>query len=196
MTGGQTGRWIDVSRLPQDVVAVIESLAPGEDLLVKRDGRPIATITGSIDPVDTGTPVESAAYDDVTVVATAMKLSPSARASLSDQLGPDYIVLDMNSAPESAEVLLIPPVSPQLIGIMRGKFPKARVVIAEVEDRELGITYQGPLGRLINAGADVYVPPSTIPRLAQQLDRAVTQLNQLTGDTPATPLVIEAGPLE
>lgn len=196
MTGGQTGRWIDVSRLPQDVVAVIEALAPGEDLLVKRDGRPIATITGSIDPVDTGTPVESAAYDDVTVVATAMKLSPSARASLSDQLGPDYIVLDMNSAPESAEVLLIPPVSPQLIGIMRGKFPKARVVIAEVEDRELGITYQGPLGRLINAGADVYVPPSTIPRLAQQLDRAVTQLNQLTGDTPATPLVIEAGPLE
>lgn len=196
MTGGQTGRWIDVSRLPQDVVAVIESLAPGEDLLVKRDGRPIATITGSIDPVDTGTPVESAAYDDVTVVATAMKLSPSARASLSDQLGPDYIVLDMNSAPESAEVLLIPPVSPQLIGIMRGKFPKARVVIAEAEDRELGITYQGPLGRLINAGADVYVPPSTIPRLAQQLDRAVTQLNQLTGDTPATPLVIEAGPLE
>lgn len=196
MTGGQTGRWIDVSRLPQDVVAVIESLAPGEDLLVKRDGRPIATITGSIDPVDTGTPVESAAYDDVTVVATAMKLSPSARASLSDQLGPDYIVLDMNSAPESAEVLLIPPVSPQLIGIMRGKFPKARVVIAEVEDRELGITYQGPLGRLINAGADVYVPPSTIPRLAQQLDRAVTQLNQLTGDTPATPLLIEAGPLE
>ncbi|XVV01231.1 hypothetical protein ACQPW3_27955 [Actinosynnema sp. CA-248983] len=77
---------------------------------------------------------------------------------------------------------------------MRGKFPKARVVVAEVEDRELGITYQGPLGRLIDAGADVYVPPSTIPRLAQQLDRAVTQLNQLTGDTPATPLVIEAGP--
>ncbi len=205
MTGGQNARWIDVTRLPEDIVALIDALDPGEDLLVKRDGKPIATLSstpGTFDAAgfaDPGSRVgqaderPSSAYEDVTVVATAMKLSASARASLSARLGPDYIVLDMNSAPESAEVLLIPPVSPQLIGILRSKFPKARVIIAEIEDEELGISYHGPVRRLLEAGADVYVPPSTVPRLAEQLDRTMTHLRQLAGNT-ATPLTIESSP--
>lgn len=194
--------WIDATRLPEDVVALIDALGPDEELIVKRDGGPIATISGisgtfpagMVDPDSRGGQAAespSSAYEDVTVVATAMKLSASARASLSDRLGPDYIVLDMHAAPKSAEVLLVPPVSPQLIGNLRSMFPKARVVIAEIEDEELGVSYQGPVRRLLNAGADVYVPPSTIPRLAVQLDRTMTHLRQLTGNTPA-PLTIES----
>jgi len=197
MRAEQSPRWIDCTRLPEDVIAIIETLPPGEDLFVVRDNVPIAKISGTgkpFRPANAGAergPAE--AYDDVTVVATAMKLSSSARATLSSQLGPDYIVLDMHSAPRTAEVLLIPPLSPQLIESLRQSFPKARVVIAEVEDRELGVVYEGPVRRLLDAGADVYFPPSTIPRLAQQLDRTVTHFNQLAAASNApAPLVIES----
>lgn len=197
MRAEETPRWIDYTRLPEDVIATIEALPPGEDLFVVRDNVPIAKISGvgkPFRPAHAGAEAtSSAAYDDVTVVATAMRLSSSARATLSSQLGPDYIVLDMHSAPRTAEVLLIPPLSPQLIGSLRASFPKARVVIAEVEDRELGVVHEGPVRRLLDAGADVYFPPSTIPRLAQQLDRAVTHFNELAaGSTEQAPLVIES----
>lgn len=190
-----TERWIDAGRLPDDVVALIEALGPGEDLVVERDGRPIATITGTsgagiVDPGDRDGRTSSA-YEDVTVVATAMKLSASARASLSARLGPDYIVLDLHAAPETAEVVLAPAVSPQLIGLLRSRFPKARVVIAEIEDEELGISYRGPVSRLLDAGADVYLPPSTVPLLAERLDRTVTRAREITGGDLA-PLVIES----
>ncbi|SDX95127.1 hypothetical protein SAMN05421504_10420 [Amycolatopsis xylanica] len=169
-----------------DLVALIDALGPGEDVLITRDGEPIASISGTVNAERL--PRDS---DDVTVVATAMKLSASARASLSEQLGPDYIVLDMNSAPKSVDVLLTPPHSPQLIGHLKALFPKARVVIAEIEDDEFGVSFEGPVRRLLDAGADTYLPPSSIPRLARQLDRAVTHLNQLTGDA-SVPLTIES----
>ncbi|MFD4671289.1 hypothetical protein ACFWNN_16250 [Lentzea sp. NPDC058450] len=192
MRGERTPQWIDGDRLPEDVLATIEALRPGEDLFVVRDGVPIAKISGAAKPSHAGTASAGDTCDDVTVVATAMKLSKSARTTLSSQLGPDYIVLDMHSAPRTAEVLLVPPLSPQLIGALRESFPKARVVVAEVEDRELGVVHEGPVRRLLDAGADVYFPPSTIPRLAQQLDRTVTHFNQLEAASSApAPLVIE-----
>ncbi|MFD8491778.1 type II toxin-antitoxin system Phd/YefM family antitoxin [Amycolatopsis sp. NPDC059657] len=180
-------RSIDAARLPSELVALIDALRPGEDLLITRDGEPIASISGHAGADESA----SADSDDVTVVATAMKLSAAARASLSEQLGPGYIVLDMKSAPKTVDVLLTPPHSPQLIGHFRSMFPKARVVIAEIEDDEFGVSFEGPVRRLLDAGADTYLPPSSIPRLARQLDRAMTQLNQLTGSTSA-PLTIES----
>lgn len=174
---------IDVGRLPKDVVDLIDALGPGENLVVTRDGEPVATISGvRSEPPRTD-------YDDVTVVATAMKLSASARRSLSAELGSDYLVLDLHSAPATADVLLVPPVSPQLIGSLRAKFPKARVVLAEVEDAELGVSYHGPVRRLLDAGAETYLTSANVPHLARQLDHAVTQRQQLGGGA-ATPLEI------
>jgi len=183
------GDRVDADRLPADLVALIDALGPGENLVVTRDGEPIASISG----LSTTAHAEpsSAIPDDVKVVATAMKLSSSARASLSTRLGPDYIVLDMDAAPKSADVLLTPPVSPQLIGGLRSLFPKARVVITELEDEEFGISYQGPVRRLLDAGADSYLPPSTIPRLAERLTHVVAQLDQLD-NTASTPQVVDA----
>ncbi|MEV4894311.1 hypothetical protein AB0K48_33490, partial [Nonomuraea sp. NPDC055795] len=74
-----------MTRLPEDVVALLDDLPPGENLVVTRDGAPIATITGTVDVVE-GAVVDRAApdevteqapvdYDGVTVVATAMELS-------------------------------------------------------------------------------------------------------------------------
>ncbi|MCU1680587.1 MAG: hypothetical protein JWQ81_1326 [Amycolatopsis sp.] len=192
MVGEQAARSIDATHLPENLVALIDSLGPGQNLLITRDGQSIASISSTVetgigDPAGGG----RGAAGNVTVVATAMELSASARASLSAQLGPDYVVLDMNSAPESVDVLLMPPTSPQLIGHLRSRFPKARIVIAEIEDRELGVSYQGPVRRLLDAGADTYFPPSTIPRLAEQLDRTMIHLAQLTADA-SPPRTIES----
>ena len=189
MTGHQA-RWIDAGRLPEDVLALVGTLRPGEELHIVSDGTTIATISAAVHDGNGGNSGIPAG-EKVTLVATAMKLSESARTTLSAQLGPDYLVVDLHSAPETVDVLLIPPVSPQLIGSLRARFPKAKVVIAEIEDRELGVSYEGPLRRLLDAGADSYLPVGTIPQMARQLDRSLTHLNQITS---ATPLTIESPP--
>ncbi|MGV9776990.1 hypothetical protein [Streptosporangium sp. NPDC003464] len=196
----RAARSIDVTRLPEDVSALIDALEPGEELVITRGGESIAAISSTLRVlhgavVDPGAPEEAEEqppidYDSVTVVATAMKLSASARVSLSTQLGPDYVVLDMHAAPRTADVLLTPPISPQLIAGLRSMFPKARVIITEIEDNELGVNYHGPVRRLLDAGAEAYLPPATIPRLARQLDYTLTQLHQITDDATA-PLEIE-----
>jgi hypothetical protein len=166
-------RRIDVSRLPDDVV---ELLVPGAHLVVTRDGEPIALIRG------TGAVAEPPAETpDVLVVATAMRLSAAARAALSAELGPDYIVLDLRAAPPTADVVLVPPASPQLISGVRAQFPKARILVTEIDDDELGVSYRGPVGRMLAAGAEAYLPPATVPRLAAQLDHAVHRPRPMIG---------------
>ncbi|GAB3502004.1 hypothetical protein [Amycolatopsis cihanbeyliensis] len=179
---------IDITRLPADVVELIDALVPGEDLVITRDGHPVAAISSTCGALDgatigPGSPDEPPPldYDNVTVVATAMKLSASVRTSLSAELGADYIVLDLHAAPATAEVLLAPPASPQLIGGLRSMFPNARVIIAEIEDQDLGVNYHGPIRRMLDAGAEIYLASTTIPRLAKQLDHAITQRQQITG---------------
>ncbi|MGW6504309.1 hypothetical protein [Nonomuraea angiospora] len=190
---------IDVARLPEDVVALIDALGPEESLVVTRDGASIATISSTIDVVQ-GAIVDRDASDEtndqaptdhesVTVVATAMELSTAARVALSTQLGADYVVLDMHAAPATTDVLLVPAGSPQLIGALRAMFPKARVIVTEIEDDELGVQYHGPVRRLLDAGADGYLPPATLPLLARQLDYTLNQGREIAGGA-AAPLQI------
>ncbi|MEU4446120.1 hypothetical protein AB0K14_34170 [Actinosynnema sp. NPDC050801] len=180
-----SARHIDVTDLPEDVVALVDALGPGEIVFITRDGAPIAAVAG----IGGGTGArhvdaeQEPSVHDVTVVATAMKLSGSARASLSAALGGDYIVLDMHSAPTTADVLLVPPSSPQLIGSLRSMFPRARVIVTDVEDDGLGVSYHGPVRRMLDAGADSYLTSTTIPRLARQLDHVVTRHRQLDAGT-------------
>lgn len=184
-----------MSRLPEDVVDLIDALAPGDDLIITRDGNPVATISGIhslLDDTVTEPGPPEPAYGDVTVVATTMKLSAAARTSLSAELGADYVVLDLHSAPRTADVLLVPPVSPQLIGSLGSMFPKARIVIAEIDDPELGVSYHGPIRRLLDAGATTYLAATAVPQLAKQLDHAITRHDQLTSGETAR-LTIESG---
>ncbi|BEL05446.1 hypothetical protein Q0Z83_036370 [Actinoplanes sichuanensis] len=172
---------IDAERLPDDVVALIAALGPGEELVITRAGVPLATvhaataISGTIVMPDRpagGDPLPPRA--DVTVVATAMRLPEAARTRLSEQLGEDYIVVDLHSAPVTADVVLVPPISPQLIGNLRAMFPRARVVVTELEDESLGVSYPGPIRRMLEAGAETYLTSATVPQLARRLDQAVT----------------------
>jgi antitoxin (DNA-binding transcriptional repressor) of toxin-antitoxin stability system len=193
VTGERVPRAIDVSRLPSDVAALVGALEPGENLVVMRDGEPIARISSTLGTViargmpDVAAEEPRTASGNLTVVVTAMKLSESARVSLSDQLGADYIVLDIQAAPATADVLLVPPVSPQLIAGLRRAFPEARVIVAEIEDDELGVSYHGPVRRLLDAGAEAYLPATTVPRLARQLDRTLTERSQLTSGVRPPP---------
>lgn len=188
-------RQIDVTRLPDDVVGLIDALGPGDELVITRNGEAIATIAtaGVVDDAALGRHSEPSTLADgnVTVVATAMKLSASARKALSAELGAGYIVLDLHAAPTTADVLLVPPASPQLIGNVRALFPKARVIVTEIEDAELGVKYHGPIRRMLDAGAETYLAATAIPRLAKQLDHAVTRRGRLTGGA-TTPLEIDS----
>lgn len=168
---------IDVTGLPPAVAELVEALGPGEELVITRDGEPIATVRGARPPL-----VEAARpdHDVVAVVATAMKLSAAARSALSAELGPGYLVLDLREAPPTADVVLVPPGSPQLVAAVRSQFPGAQVVVTEIEDVELGVGYAGPVRRLLDAGADTYLSSTTVPRLAAQLGRAVGERKQLT----------------
>lgn len=190
---------IDAAQLPDEFVGLLAGLAPGETLTVLRDGEPIATITGAgrsgplegtvirpatphwdADPRSQDRPGPQSGAGHVTVVVTAMKLSETVRGQLSAELGSDYIVLDMDDAPETAEVLLVPPISLQLLGGLRARFPAARVIVAEFEDPELGVDYRGPVQRMIDAGVEAYLASTTLPRLALQLDKAVMRRTELT----------------
>ncbi|GAA2872544.1 hypothetical protein [Nonomuraea rubra] len=195
---------LDVTGLPEDLVALIDALEPGESLDITRDGASIATISSTVDViqgavVDRDEPAgepgqEPVDHESMTVVATAMDLSAAARVALSTQLGADYVVLDMHAAPATADVLLVPPASPQLIGRLRMLFPKARVIVTEIEDEELGVQYHGPVRRLLDAGAEAYLPPASVPQLARQLEYTLGQGRELAGG-PAAPLPIApAGP--
>ncbi|WP_229803657.1 hypothetical protein [Planobispora rosea] len=200
-------RRIDVTRLPEDVVALIDALEPGENLVLTRDGASIATVSSTVDVVqgavvDRGASEETgdqAPLDDegVTVVATAMKLSTAARVALSTQLGEDYVVLDMHAAPATTDVLLIPPGSPQLIAALRSMFPKARVIVTEIEDHELGIQYSGPVRRLLDAGAEAYLPPANLPLLARQLDYTLNHGREIADGAATRPQIAPAaGPAD
>jgi len=172
-------RRVDVTRLPAEVVRFLDALA-GADLVVTRDGEPIAMIRSAPPAAE---PAHEQPGDEPTVrvVATAMRLSKTARAELSAELGPGYIVLDLRAAPPTADVVLVPPSSPQLVGGLRAQFPGARIVVAEIDDAELGISYGGPVRRLLDAGAEAYLASTSVGRLAVQLDHAVTMPRPIAG---------------
>jgi hypothetical protein len=102
----------------------------------------------------------------VKVVTTALALKPEARARLSAQLGPGYLVVDMKDALDTVDLVIAPAVSHQLIGILKRAFPTARVMLCELQDFELGIAHRGPVQTALDAGADSYCVASSISELA------------------------------
>ena len=174
---------LDWDALPAEVAAALEAAVAGEDVALVRSGRRIGSLQFRSDVLE-GTVVEAtraprgpsaAAPDGVTVVATAMRLSKAARRRLSDEFGAAYIVVDIHEAPPTTDVLLTHPVSPQLLGLLRHQFPSARLVITEIEDEELGVSYGGPVSRLLDAGASAYLPPRPIAELAATVHAYLSQ---------------------
>jgi len=164
---------LDVEDLPPDVRAAVEGAIAGDGIVLTRSGLPIGSLEFRSNVLE-GNVIErpqeefssASASDGVTVIATAMKLSDTARRRLADEFGADYVVLDIHTAPTSTDVLLTHPVSPQLLGLLRHQFPSARILITEIEDEELDVRYSGPVSRLLDAGASAYLPPRPIAEVA------------------------------
>jgi hypothetical protein len=117
-------------------------------------------------PVVTGSPAPG-----VKVVTTALPLKPAARERLAERLGPGFIVVDMKQSSATPDVVISPVVSPQLIGILKHKFPQARLVLCELQDFELGISHTGPVQDAMDAGADSYCIAPSLTALAEFVAR-------------------------
>lgn len=129
--------------------------------------------------------------DGPVVVVTTMPLSDDARADLSALLGPDYVVVDIKKAPDSANVVLTTVVSERTLRSLRTLFPHARILLAEVDDPWRGISYPGPITRALEAAPDGYVVAHGIESLS-----AIVQSEarlQLSGSTRPTPPMIDSG---
>ena len=103
-----------------------------------------------------GTAAMSVSSQSPRVVATAIPLSSSARAHLSELLGPDFMVVDIRAAPPSADVVLVPAVSANAVSMLRASFPMARILVSEMYDPDWRVDYPGPIRRLLDTGVDGY----------------------------------------
>lgn len=198
-------RRLDLQQLPRAVAAALEAalagkdiaLVRGEELLGTLSARP-AVLEGRLLAGPTRPHEERPVREDVTVVATAMELSRTARDRLAEQFGEGFLVLDLHEAPSSADVLLVPPISPQLLGALRAQFPSARVLVAEIEDEELGVHYAGPVTRMLSAGADAYLPPRPVDEVARAVQRQLTGASERAvledgSSSPAPPRRLTTG---
>lgn len=123
-----------------------------------------------------------------------MPLSATARADLSEMLGTGYAVVDIKRAPSTANILLTPVVSGQLLGSLRALFPQARILFTELQDLGRGISFAGPLTRIAAHGPDGYFMANALDALTP-IVQAEAKL-QLTGSTRRTPPRISAAPRE
>ncbi|WP_341854001.1 hypothetical protein [Brachybacterium sp. GPGPB12] len=93
----------------------LERALAGEEVALVRGKEPLGTLSvrpavleGQLLAAPTGTREERPDREDVTVVATAMELSRTARDRLAEQFGEGFLVLDLHEAPSSADVFAGP----------------------------------------------------------------------------------------
>ena len=102
------------------------------------------------------------------IVVTAFPLPDAARERL-EQLLPGSTVVDIRRTVVEADLVLAPSCSPRTIAALKRAFPTAMIVVAELEDDELGVDLPGPVKRLLRAGVDGYVTADSLADLAEQL---------------------------
>lgn len=193
---------LDLTGLSPEVRAVFESLIDDGEVDITRSGEPVGTLAftsavldGAVLPPDPpGSPGQGPQREGVKVVATTMLMSDAARRRLSDAFGPDYVVLDFLDAPSTADIVLSQPVSPQLTHRWTVMFPQAHVLITEILDPEFGLDVSGPVGRLLDAGAQAYLPPRPVEQVAENVrGHLAAQARAELGSRSATRPELETG---
>lgn len=141
----------------------------------------------SIEPAPAAPTNEEFAQGDVSdgpkIVVTAIALSASARETLAASLGPGHVVVDIHQAGDTADIVLIPPASPQLVSKLRGMFPTAQLLITEFTDPNFGRTFAGPVARSIDSGVDGYFVAPTMANLAELTAKAANR--PIRGELPS-----------
>lgn len=85
-------------------------------------------------------------------VGMSVPLTPTNRALLEEELGPEYEVIDIRRAPVDVDLLVVPPCSPQAVEGLLRDFPRAQVLV--VEDERDPPT--GAVERVLAGGAASY----------------------------------------
>ena len=162
----------DVSDLPTAFREQLHSLQDGDEIILIDDGEEVGTVVasprvlvGQVIPAPADPERQAPGRPGLKVVATGMKVTERVRAYLSAALGDEFAVVDIKTAPETIDALLVPPVSAGALGILRGEFPSARLIVAEFDDPESGTWIDGPISRALAAGADAYLTPGTLGEL-------------------------------
>ena len=122
---------------------------------------------------------------DRPIVVTALPLKAPARERLAELLG--ATVVDMRTPIEHPDLVLTPACSPQLLGGLKRRFDGAPVIVVEVTDWDLDVEIDGPVKRILDAGADGYVLADSIEDLADSLMNARATADQV----PWTPHELE-----
>ncbi|MBY8880858.1 hypothetical protein [Actinacidiphila acidipaludis] len=100
------------------------------------------------------------------VVVTAIELRRSAREALAQRLGPGHIVVDIRRAGPDADIVLVPPSSALLLGMLRRRFPQARLLATEFTDDGYGADFRGPISGILDSDIDGYFVAPTMDDLA------------------------------
>jgi len=189
----------DVSDLPTAFREQLHSLQDGDEIILIDDGEEVGTVVasprvlvGQVIPARPDPEQQTPSRPGVKVVATGMKVTERVRAYLSAALGDEFAVVDIKTAPETIDALLVPPLSATALGILRGEFPSARLIVAEFDDPASGTWIAGPITRALAAGADAYLTPGTLGDLAADVrviiegrdDRALTSGSRETRRVP------------
>lgn len=194
----------DVSDLPAAFREQLRSLQDGDEILLVEDGEEVGAVValprvlvGQVVPAAASRPdPQATSRPGVKVVATGMKVTERVRAYLSSALGDEFAVVDIKTAPETVDALLVPPLSPAALGILRGEFPSARLIVTELDDLQSGTWIAGPVTRAMAAGAYAYLTPGTLGDLAAEVRVIIEGRDDraLSSGGRETPAVSSRGP--
>lgn len=189
-----------MSDLPAAFRDQLRSLEDGDEIVLVDDGEEVGAVValprvlvGHVVPAAASQPdPQVTGRPGVKVVATGMKVTERVRAYLSAALGDDFAVVDIKTAPETIDALLVPPLSAQALGILRAEFPSARLIVTEFDDARSGTWIAGPVTRAMAAGAHAYLTPGTLGDLAADVrvivegrdDRALSSGRHRTRGVP------------
>ena len=183
---GSAATSIELTHLTRGSRRLLESVMDGGEVTVCRDGITVGRLDFT-PAVHTGNVLPPHVDDDrwspplregVKVMVTTMRLSHAARGRLSDAMGPDYLVVDFLDAPDTADIVLTHPVSPQLLNRWQILFPDAHVIVTEIDDPELGVDMSGPVGRILDAGAHAYLPARPVQKVAENVRAYLATVEQ------------------
>jgi hypothetical protein len=106
-------------------------------------------------------------------VVVTFPLPPNAWDHLAGRLGERVELVDVRAADGHEDTVLVPSTSRQLIGKISTAFPRAVVVVVEVEDSSYGVELGGQVMRSLDAGADGYYLARSLDQLAGVVDHAL-----------------------
>lgn len=118
-------------------------------------------------------------------VVVTFALRAGAEHRLAEVLGGEFELVDIKASDGDEDIVLVPSASRQLTGKLRAAFPRAALLVVEVEDAALGVSLGGQVLRTLDAGADGYFVARSVDELASIVDRAADRISSAESAEPA-----------